>query len=307
MIGAGDVTEVKSGPAFNKIEQSALVAVMRRDAQKAADYAERHGVPYWYTDADELLRDDSLNAIYIATPPYAHLDYAERALKRGKMVYVEKPMVMNQEEAKALVELVEQYNGKLVVAHYRREMPYFLKIKELLQSKIIGESKMVRLVTTKKKMTDQETWRTDPTISGGGLFHDLAPHQIDFMLTLFGTPLRYTGVSDSSADKVSGQILFEKDVLFEGSWFFDTAYDADCCEIYGVNGKITFSFFDNSPIVVETANGSDSYAFPLLPHVQEPMIWEVVQYFLGRRDNPCDVRVGQLGIQIMDSFTIETD
>lgn len=310
MIGAGDVTEVKSGPAFNKIEKSELVAVMRRDEYKAADYAKRHGVPHWYTDADQLLQDESINAVYIATPPYAHLNYAERALKQGKMVYIEKPMVMNQEEARSLVELVERYQEKLVVAHYRRQMPYFLKVKELLLSNAIGTPKMVRLITSKKKKYDapqQENWRTDPAISGGGLFHDLAPHQIDLMLSLFGRPSQYSGVSDTGlhmivAEKVSGQILFESDVLFQGAWFFDTNDGQDCCEIYGTAGKIKFSFFDNKPVTVETDENTASFEFPTLPHVQQPMIAETVRYFLGERNNPCSVYEGLLGMRIMDSF-----
>jgi predicted dehydrogenase len=74
IIGCGDVTEIKSGPAFNKVANSKLVAVMRRDSAKAADYAKRHHVPKWYDDASKLINDPEVNAIYIATPPLQH-DY----------------------------------------------------------------------------------------------------------------------------------------------------------------------------------------------------------------------------------------
>jgi predicted dehydrogenase len=92
VIGCGAVTEKKSAPAFNKVEQSRLVAVMRRDAGKARDYAVGHGVPKWYADADALIDDTEVNAIYVATPPSTHAEYAIKALRAGKPVYVEKPM-----------------------------------------------------------------------------------------------------------------------------------------------------------------------------------------------------------------------
>ncbi|MEO6134528.1 MAG: Gfo/Idh/MocA family oxidoreductase, partial [Ginsengibacter sp.] len=113
MIGCGDVTEVKSGPAFNKVPNSKLVAVMRRDAAKAKDYAERHGVPKWYIDASALINDPEINAIYIATPPSSHLEYAIAALKAGKFVYVEKPMTTDLSSAIELNEFVIKSNGKL--------------------------------------------------------------------------------------------------------------------------------------------------------------------------------------------------
>ncbi len=74
MIGCGNVTERKSGaPAINSVPHSSLVAVMNRNMEKAIDYAKRHGVPTWYERADDLIGDPEINAIYIATPPDAHL------------------------------------------------------------------------------------------------------------------------------------------------------------------------------------------------------------------------------------------
>src|SRR4051812_25492983 len=102
IIGCGDVTEVKSGPAFNKVNHSTLAAVMRRDASKAADYARRHGVPKWYSDANALINDDTVNAIYIATPPSSHEEYAVMALNAGKPVYVEKPMTTDADAAERI-------------------------------------------------------------------------------------------------------------------------------------------------------------------------------------------------------------
>ena len=105
MIGCGSVTEVKSGPAFNKVPNSKLMAVMRRDAEKVKDYAQRHHVPYYFTDVDELINHPEVDAIYIATPPKFHAAYAEKAMKVGKPVYVEKPMALNVGECETMQQI----------------------------------------------------------------------------------------------------------------------------------------------------------------------------------------------------------
>jgi predicted dehydrogenase len=146
IIGCGDVTEKKSGPAFNKATDSSLVAVMRRDAEKAVDYAQRHGIGKWYSDADALMDDPELNAVYIATPPSSHMDYAISALNKGFNVYVEKPVTRNAAEARKIAEAVKAHpNQKLTVAHYRRAVPMFLKVKQLLEEEIIGEVRTVQI------------------------------------------------------------------------------------------------------------------------------------------------------------------
>ena len=92
MIGCGSVTEVKSGPAYQQTPGFSLHAVMRRDAQKAADYARRHQVPLWFSDADALIQHPEIDAVYIATPPDSHLFYALKVAAAGKICCVEKPM-----------------------------------------------------------------------------------------------------------------------------------------------------------------------------------------------------------------------
>lgn len=190
IIGCGDVAEMKSGPAFQKTSNSELLAVMRRNGEKAKDFAERHNVPTWYNDLDELLKNQEINAVYIATPPATHLEIALKAIKAGKNIYLEKPMALDQIEATKLIEALKVYHVKLTIAHYRRKMPAFLKIKELLEHEIIGRVRLVDIQILQSEnpgiiAKTAENWRIDPVISGGGYFHDLAPHQIDLMYYFF--------------------------------------------------------------------------------------------------------------------------
>ena len=308
IIGCGDVTELKSGPAFNKVPNSALVAVMRRDADKAADYARRHNVPRWYNDANLLINDPGVNAIYIATPPSSHEQYTLAAINAGKPVYVEKPMALNYEAAKRMTNAAKEKNIKLVVAHYRREWPLFKKIKELINDNAIGKPILAELEFFRPPLTKEElaieknAWRVDPAISGGGLFHDLAPHQLDIMYWLFGPSKMITGIASNqnelytANDTVTGNILFESEILFCGAWRFTANESKDHCEIIGSEGKLSFSFFSGNSIELNVNNTTTQFNFDALQHVQQPMIEKVVQYFLDEALNPC---TGDEGAEIM--------
>ena len=131
ILGVGDVCEVKSAPAMQVIEGSKLVAVMRRNGDKAKDYAQRHQVPRWYDNADDLINDPEINAIYIATPPYAHEDLTLKAAQAGKPVYVEKPMATSFASCQRMIAACEKASVPLYVAYYRRMLPNFLKLKDM--------------------------------------------------------------------------------------------------------------------------------------------------------------------------------
>jgi len=314
MIGAGDVTEVKSGPAFKKVAGSDLVAVMRRDEEKVKDYARRHGIAKWYVDAGALIADEEVEAVYIATPPDSHFRYAMMVLEAGKAVYVEKPMTLTAKEAQQLSDEVQLREGKLVVAHYRREQPYFKKIKALLQTEEIGEPRFVLLQLFKRALEMEELtdpkirWRLDAAQSGGGLFHDLAPHQIDLMVHFFGDIQESVGMAMNQSkqydvdDVVSGQLLFKNGVIFNGAWAFNTNEELDRCTIYGSAGTLSFSFFNYEPIVLTNKVGIQSFTFEPLQHVQQPMIEAVVAYLRGERENPCEVDDGVAVMRVLDNF-----
>ena len=317
IIGCGNVTEKKSGPAFKKVKGSDLVAVMRRDAEKAADYAARHGVSKWYSDADELLNDQELNAIYIATPPASHLDYAVNALKKGFNVYVEKPVTRNSTEARAIAAAVKESSSKLTVAHYRRALPMFLKVKELIDTQVVGDIRTVQIRMWQSRkpglVTDVETnWRVQPELSGGGYFHDLAPHQLDLMLYFFGEPEMYHGFSLNQSgatpadDHVCGQILFKNQVVVNGSWCFNVAESetTDTCEIIGTKGKITFPFFGNY-ISWKTDTEEETINITHPEHIQQPFITKIVAYFKGEGPNPCPIDEAVTLMDIIDAFTLK--
>ncbi|GAB4014669.1 Gfo/Idh/MocA family oxidoreductase [Spirosoma migulaei] len=317
IIGCGNVTEVKSGPAFTKVPNSSLVAVMRRDTEKAADYAKRHNVPTWYDDADALINDPNVNAVYIATPPDTHAEYAIRAMRAGKPVYVEKPMARNAAECEAMNQVSRETGMPLLVAYYRRALPYFLKIKELIDEKVIGDIRYVR-VQLNWQPYDEEVgenpkprWRVDPEISGGGHFHDLASHQFDYLEYVLGPIKTASGIARNQAglyqadDIVVANFEFESGVLGTGTWCYTVNKEQriEETQFIGSKGKISFSFFEMKLIRVETEAGTVEYTIPAPENIQQPLIESIVNELRGEGKCPSTGETGARANAILDQIT----
>ena len=319
IIGAGDVCEVKSGPAFNLIDHSSLAAVMRRNAEKAKDFAQRHKVPRWYSDAEELINDPNVDVVYIATPPDSHMEYTLRVAKAGKPVYVEKPMARNHSECQEMINACEKAGVPLFVAYYRRSLPYFLKVKELVDRGTIGEVRNVDMKLYKTLQPDligasrdKNNWRVLPQIAGGGYFHDLASHQLDFLDYLLGPIKIASGFSANQAghypadDIVTGAFQFENGALGQGTWCFTSSSVSDIEEttIIGSRGQLRFSFFGGKTIILETEGKKpEIFTFPLLKHIQQPHIQSIVNELRGIGTSPSTGITAARTNKVMDWIT----
>ncbi len=312
IIGCGDVTEIKSGPAFQKVDHSELIAVMRRNGEKAADYAKRHHVSRWYDDADKLIHDPDVNAIYIATPPSTHAAYAIKSMKAGKPTYVEKPMAMNADECQQMIDVSKETGVPLYVAYYRRALPYFVKLKELMDMDAIGDVKTINLILHLPAKPEEQDgsagWRVDPSVSGGGHFHDLAAHQLDYLEYAFGPIKEVKGIATNQAglyaaeDTVSAAFQFKSGVLGTGSWCFTVPEKLamDVTEIVGSKGKISFSFFSNTVLHVETDTMVEDFNIPHPQHVSQPLVDLLVKDIRGEGTCPSTGETGMRSSLLMD-------
>lgn len=294
-IGCGEVTEKKSGPAFSAVEGSRVGAVMCRHDDRARTYAITHGIPKWYTDAQQLIDDPDVNAIYVATPPSSHATYAIMAMKAGKPVYVEKPLAASYEDCARINSVSERTGVPCFVAYYRRYLPYFLRVKQIVDQGIIGHvlNVQVRFAVPPRELdySRPETlpWRLQPEIAGGGYFYDLAPHQLDLLQTLFGVILDAEGISTNrgglyqAEDTVSACFRFENGLSGSGMWCFVAHESAreDRIEVIGDRGKLLFSVFDYAPIQLHTSDGVRQIAVPNPPYVQFPLIKNVIEHLQG--------------------------
>lgn len=294
-IGCGVVTEKKSGPAFNEVEGSQVVAVMSRSEEKARGYAERHHVRKWYTDAQKLIDDPDVNAVYIATPPSSHATFAIMAMHAGKPVYIEKPLAASYNDCIRINHVSEQTGIPCFVAYYRRYLPYFQKVKDIVKNGGIGNviNVQLRFSVPPSDLDFQPgkemPWRLQPDIAGGGYIYDLAPHQLDLLQDIFGIITRAHGYPANRAhlyeaeDTVSACFYFESGIPGSGSWCFVGHESAreDCIEIIGDKGSLSFSVFDYSPIQLITSEGRSNITVPNPQYVQLPLIKRVVEYLQG--------------------------
>lgn len=311
IVGCGNVTEVKSGPGFQRANNSSLTAVMRRNGDLARDYAERHGVAQWYDDAEALIHDPDVNAVYVATPPSSHKQYTLMAAAAGKPVYVEKPMGLNHAACQEMIDACRKAGVSLFVAYYRRALQRFLKIKQLLDERAIGDVRFVSIQLYQPVMPRELDpanlpWRVLPQISGGGLFVDLASHQFDFLDYALGPIAAADGYTHNQAshypaeDVVTASWRFESGVLGAGVWCF-TAFEAlDQTEIIGSEGSISFSTFGAEPVLLKTNYGLTEFAIDYPAHIQQPLIQTVVDDLLGVGTCPSTGESGARANWVMD-------
>lgn len=301
IIGCGAVTEVKSGPAYRHTPGFAVSAVMRRDLEKAADYAHRHGVPRWTDDADDIIRADDVDAVYIATPPDSHLHYALRVAAAGKPCCVEKPMARTPEECARMNAAFDEAGVPLFVAYYRRSLPRFEQVAAWLREGRIGPVRHAHWAFSRPPKPDdlagRSGWRTDPAQAGGGYFVDLASHGLDLLMHLLGDIEDIAGMTlnqqglYTAEDAVAAHWRFAAQAdgsraLGSGFWNFAADHRRDAVEIIGRDGAIRFSVFDDAPLVLERDGEATACVVANPPHIQSPHVANIARHLRGETVHP---------------------
>jgi 1,5-anhydro-D-fructose reductase (1,5-anhydro-D-mannitol-forming) len=317
MIGCGDVTERKSGPGFGKAMHSELVAVMRRNGALAADYARRHGVMRWHDDADAIIRADDIDAIYIATLTDTHCEYTLRCAAAGKPVYVEKPMGMNHAECLDMIAACRAASVPLWVGYYRRALPRFLAVRDLIAAGAIGE---VRTVISRQFQRPPDVdqfangavpWRVNPEMSGGGFFFEGVCHTFDFLDFLFGPIVDVRGFAGNQGgayrpeDVVTATYRFASGAYGCGIWCYTADFDEEYNEIVGANGRIGFS--TSQPVPIRIFRGETVEELPIgdPDHVHQPLIQTIVDELNGSGKCASTGESAARTAQVMDTILAE--
>lgn len=296
IIGCGDVTEVKSGPAYQKTKGFQLHAVMRRNFALAEDYAKRHGVPKFYDNADALINDPEIDAVYIATPPDSHAMYALKVAEAGKICCIEKPMAPTYEECQQVTDAFEKKKIPLFVAFYRRSLPRFVQVKQWLDTHKIGTVRHVSWHLSKPAspidLSEETNWRTDAEIAYGGYFDDLASHGLDLICYFLGSIKSAQGFATNqqnlytAKDAVVGNWLHSSGITGSGSWNFGADKREDRLEIYGDKGKITFSVFDEAPVLLEVGAKKESLFIENPNPIQEYHVLNMYKQLVEKIPHP---------------------
>jgi predicted dehydrogenase len=166
-----------------------LYGLVTRDPSKAAAYGAQTKI---WTSLDNALSDSAVDAVYVATPVFLHSPQTIQSLRAGKHVLCEKPMAMNEAEARSMVQVAEESQRTLGVAYYRRSDPKVQRAKRLLEAGAIGKPVLAELTSHAwfDPKQGERSWLIDPAKAGGGPLFDIASHRIDVLNFWFGQPLR---------------------------------------------------------------------------------------------------------------------
>lgn len=288
-IGCGSVTEIKSGPAYQKTEGFNVYGVMRRDIDKLKDYAKRHNINHIYTNADDLIKDPNIDAVYIATPPDSHKHYALKVAEAGKPCCIEKPLSPNYKDSLTICEAFQKQNIPLFIAYYRRSLPRFLKVKEWVDNGYLGEIRHITAHLSKpasvKDLSKTYNWRTDAQVAPGGYFDDLGSHGLDLFTYLLGDIKDAKGITCnqqglySAKDAVTAAWLHQNGVTGSGTWNFGSQDHLDCVTIYGSKGILEFSIFHEKPITLKSETKNEELFIENPKHIQEFHVKNMRDFF----------------------------
>ena len=295
VIGAGRVCEKKSMPALAKVPHSSVKTVMRRNAEACEAFAKRHQIGHWTTDSNDIFQDPGINAVYISTPPDTHELYTVKAAETGKAVYVEKPMARDHRECLTMIKACKKAGVPLFVAYYRRALPHFLRVKEIVEKGELGKIRSWEINFNRAPKPEdlhhpESNWRVQPHISGGGHFHDLASHQLDLMDFYFGPVIDVDAIAErraklyEPADFIKARLIFQHGITGEGNWDFACAAPdvKDEIIVRGDEGYVQFSTFDHARIEgVSSIRGHISEEYSLPEHIQMPLIKTMIMEMRG--------------------------
>ena len=282
VIGIGDITTRRVIPGIQAEPRSTLYGIVTRDPAKAAPYAVRT----WQT-LDEALADSAVQAVYVGTPAFLHAPQTIAALQAGKHVICEKPMAMNEAEARTMVQAAEGSGRLFGVAYYRRRYPKVQRARQLLKEAAIGQVVVAELTNHMWfDGTGSRSWLVDPAKAGGGPLFDIASHRIDVLNFWFGKPVHVTAQLSNVVhqypveDNATVLIEYEHGVrgIVDVRWHSKIVRDE--CRIRGTDGEIEMSPLNGPGLV--TPQGHET--LPAHSNLHYPMIENFVDAVEGKAD-----------------------
>lgn len=183
IIGAGNISNTRHIPALKKVKEAEITGVLSNKLERAQETAAKHGIKNVGTVGEDVEKNvavlkkldwfNDVDAVVIGTPPHFHYNLAKAALKLGKHVLVEKPMMMNEAECDELIALAKKNKRVFYVMHNFQYAGKMLKLNEVIESKQYGEVESITEVQFTNHERRLPEWYNDLPM---GLFYDEAAH-----------------------------------------------------------------------------------------------------------------------------------
>src|SRR5688572_7478878 len=187
VVGAGAIAQLAHLPALSKMRGAELVALCDNDGPKARALADRFGVPDVFTDIDELLEFDVLDAVVIATPNHLHEPHVLAALAAGVDVLCERPLALNARGVERILSAANRYGRKVIVGNNHRFRTDVQALARFISGGELGKVTGIRAGAYQFRRL-MEGWRLRRAESGGGAFFEHGAPLLDLALWISDAP-----------------------------------------------------------------------------------------------------------------------
>jgi len=315
LIGCGDIAQKRVAPAIRDLQNCELVAVSRAQSQLAESFAKQFGARRWYADWRDLLRDDEVNAVYVATPVYLHVEQTIAAAEAGKHVLCEKPMGLNTAECDRMIAACRNNGVHLGVAYYRHFYPVVRRMKEIIQSSEIGKPVVAQINAFEwfdPPASHPRAWLLNKEQSGGGPMFDFGCHRIEVLLDLFGRVNEVKSISANGffkrqvEDVASAVFQFEQGTSATLTVAHSAREPQDTLDVFGSNGSLHVSVLNEGKLKVLSEAGERVESLPPAANIHQPLIEDFVQAVLEGREPTVTGEIGR-AVAVMEDRINDTD
>jgi predicted dehydrogenase len=309
LIGCGDIARKRVAPALRDTPSSELLAVSRAQSSLAESFAKQFGALRWYPDWRELLGDDEINAIYIATPVHLHLPQVVAAAEAGKHVLCEKPMALNAAECERMISACNAHSVKLGIAYYRHFYPVIERIRSIIESGEIGETVVAQINAFEwfnPQPGEPRAWLINKKEAGGGPMLDFGCHRIEVLTNLFGEV--------DTVKAITANVLYDREVedTAVASFHFKRGICAvltvthaarepqDTLVVFGSHGSIYVPVLTEGKLRVLTREGERTESHAAAANIHQPLIDDFVESVLNDREPQVTGEIGKMVAEIED-------
>lgn len=303
LTGAGDIARKRIAPALRDLSNCDLVAVSRRHAELVEEFASEFGASKWFADWRDLIADEEIEAVYIATPVYLHKEQTIAAAKAGKHILCEKPMALNSAECDEMFAACNTSNVKLGIAYYRHFYTAIERIKQIIESGEIGKAVFANINSFEffdPAPDNPRRWLIEKEKSGGGPMMDFGCHRIEVLTDLFGSIKRVESIIANVAferaveDTATAIFQFESGTCANLTVTHAAVESQDTLDIFGTNGSIHVAVLNQSEIVIKSKNGERVENHPPHQNVHQPLIADFVEAVFENREPKINGEIGKM-------------
>ena len=307
LIGTGDIARKRVAAALRDSPSCDLVAVSRARAQLAEPFAREFGAKRWYPGWRELLADDEIDAVYVATPVHLHAEQTIAAAEAGKHVLCEKPMAIDVAECDRMIAACGAHGVQLGVAYYRHFYPAVARIKTLAASGEIGGPVVAQINAFERfnpAPDDPRHWFVRKAQAGGGPMFDFGCHRIEVLLNVLGPIADVTAVLTNAAfereveDTAAAAFRFRSGACATLTVTHAAAEAQDTLDLYGTRGSVHVRQLNAGEIRIRTEREERVERHPPDPNLHRPLIDDFAVAILAGAEPKVSGEVGRAVAQV---------